>query len=165
LKVAEDYSDELMDEMTRLQDIIDAQGLWDLESKVDMAMDALRCPPADADVTTLSGGEKRRVALCQLLLSEPDLLLLDEPTNHLDAETVAWLEKHLREFKGAVLIVTHDRYFLDNVTGWILELDRGRGIPYEGNYSSWLGQKQKRLEQEGREEAARQRTLSRESEW
>ncbi|MBP0573326.1 ATP-binding cassette domain-containing protein, partial [Mycobacterium tuberculosis] len=163
LKVAEDYSDELMDEMTRLQDIIDAQGLWDLESKVDMAMDALRCPPADADVTTLSGGEKRRVALCQLLLSEPDLLLLDEPTNHLDAETVAWLEKHLREFKGAVLIVTHDRYFLDNVTGWILELDRGRGIPYEGNYSSWLGQKQKRLEQEGREEAARQRTLSRES--
>jgi ATP-binding cassette ChvD family protein len=165
MKVAEDYSDELMEEMTKLQDIIDAQGLWDLESKVEMAMDALRCPPADADVTTLSGGEKRRVALCQLLLSEPDLLLLDEPTNHLDAETVAWLEKHLREFKGAVLIVTHDRYFLDNVTGWILELDRGRGIPYEGNYSSWLVQKQKRLEQEGREDAARQRTLAREQDW
>jgi ATP-binding cassette ChvD family protein len=165
MKVAEDYSDELMEEMTKLQDIIDAQGLWDLDSKVEMAMDALRCPPPDADVTSLSGGERRRVALCQLLLSEPDLLLLDEPTNHLDAETVAWLEKHLREFKGAVLIVTHDRYFLDNVTSWILELDRGRGIPYEGNYSSWLGQKQKRLEQEGREEAARQRTLNRESEW
>jgi ATP-binding cassette ChvD family protein len=165
MKVAEDYSDELMEEMTKLQDIIDAQGLWDLESQVEMAMEALGCPPADADVTSLSGGEKRRVALCQLLLSAPDLLLLDEPTNHLDAETVAWLEKHLREFKGAVLIVTHDRYFLDNVTSWILELDRGRGIPYEGNYSSWLGQKQKRLEQEGREEAARQRTLSRESEW
>jgi ATP-binding cassette ChvD family protein len=165
MKVAEDYSDELMEEMTKLQDIIDAQGLWDLESKVEMAMDALRCPPADSDVTSLSGGEKRRVALCQLLLSEPDLLLLDEPTNHLDAETVAWLEKHLREFKGAVLIVTHDRYFLDNVTGWILELDRGRGIPYQGNYSSWLVQKQKRLEQEGREEVARQRTLAREQDW
>ncbi|MEJ1161523.1 energy-dependent translational throttle protein EttA [Prosthecomicrobium sp. N25] len=165
MKLAEDYSDELMEEMTTLQDQIDAQGLWDLDSKVEMAMDALRCPAPDADVAKLSGGERRRVALCKLLLSEPDLLLLDEPTNHLDAESVAWLEKHLREFKGAVLIVTHDRYFLDNVTGWILELDRGRGIPYQGNYSSWLGQKQKRLEQEGREEESRQRTLAREQEW
>ncbi|MBT9290563.1 energy-dependent translational throttle protein EttA [Prosthecodimorpha staleyi] len=165
MKLAEDYSDELMEEMTTLQDQIDAQGLWDLESKVEMAMEALRCPAPDADVTKLSGGERRRVALCKLLLSEPDLLLLDEPTNHLDAESVAWLEKHLREFKGAVLIVTHDRYFLDNVTSWILELDRGRGIPYQGNYSAWLGQKRKRLEQEGREDEARQRTLAREQEW
>ncbi|WP_407049975.1 energy-dependent translational throttle protein EttA [Methyloraptor flagellatus] len=165
MKLAEDYSDELMEEMTKLQDQIDAQGLWDLDSKVEMAMDALRCPAPDADVTKLSGGERRRVALCQLLLSEPNLLLLDEPTNHLDAESVAWLEKHLRAYPGAVLIVTHDRYFLDNVTSWILELDRGRGIPYEGNYSSWLGQKQKRLEQEGREDEARQRTLAREQEW
>ena len=164
-EIAANYSDETADEMAQLQDQIDAQNLWDLDSQVDQAMDALRCPPDDADVTTLSGGERRRVALCRLLLDQPDLLLLDEPTNHLDAESVNWLEGHLRNYPGAILIVTHDRYFLDNVTGWILELDRGRGIPYEGNYSSWLGQKQKRLEQEGREEAARQRTLSREQEW
>jgi len=151
--------------MTKLQDEIEAKGLWDLDSKVDQAMDALRCPPDDADVTKLSGGERRRVALCQLLLAQPDLLLLDEPTNHLDAESVSWLEGHLRNYPGAILIVTHDRYFLDNVTGWILELDRGRGIPYQGNYSAWLVQKQKRLEQEGREEEARQRTLAREQEW
>jgi len=159
------YSDETADEGAQLQDIIDSQNLWDLESQVEMAMDALRCPPSDADVSVLSGGEKRRVALCKLLLAEPDLLLLDEPTNHLDAETVHWLEKHLRDFKGAVLIITHDRYFLDNVTGWILELDRGSGIPYEGNYSAYLQAKAKRLAQEGREEAARQRALSREQEW
>jgi ATPase subunit of ABC transporter with duplicated ATPase domains len=164
-ELAMNYSDETAEEMTRLQDEIEAKGLWDLDSKVDQAMDALRCPPDDADVTSLSGGERRRVALCRLLLDQPDLLLLDEPTNHLDAESVAWLEGHLRNYPGAILIVTHDRYFLDNVTGWILELDRGRGIPYEGNYSSWLVQKQKRLEQEGREEEARQRTLAREQEW
>jgi ATP-binding cassette ChvD family protein len=164
-EIAANYSDETADEMTTLQDEIDAKGLWDLDSKVDQAMDTLRCPPDDADVDKLSGGEKRRVALCKLLLEQPELLLLDEPTNHLDAETVAWLEGHLRNYPGAILIVTHDRYFLDNVTGWILELDRGRGIPYEGNYSSWLAQKQKRLEQEGREEAAHQRTLAREQEW
>jgi ATP-binding cassette ChvD family protein len=164
-ELATNYSDETADEMTKLQDEIEAQGLWDLDSKVDQAMDALRCPPDDADVTKLSGGERRRVALCRLLLDQPDLLLLDEPTNHLDAESVSWLEGHLRNYPGAILIVTHDRYFLDNVTGWILELDRGRGIPYEGNYSSWLVQKQKRLEQEGREEAAHQRTLAREQEW
>jgi ATP-binding cassette ChvD family protein len=164
-ELAVNYSDETADEMTKLQDEIEAQGLWDLDSKVDQAMDALRCPPDDADVTKLSGGERRRVALCRLLLDQPDLLLLDEPTNHLDAESVSWLEGHLRQYPGAILIVTHDRYFLDNVTGWILELDRGRGIPYEGNYSSWLVQKQKRLEQEGREEAAHQRTLAREQEW
>jgi ATP-binding cassette ChvD family protein len=164
-ELAANYSDETADEMTKLQDEIEANGLWDLDSKVDQAMDALRCPPDDADVRKLSGGERRRVALCQLLLSQPDLLLLDEPTNHLDAESVAWLEGHLRNYPGAILIVTHDRYFLDNVTGWILELDRGRGIPYEGNYSAWLVQKQKRLEQEGREEEARQRTLAREQEW
>ena len=164
-ELAANYSDETADEMTRLQDEIEAKGLWDLDSKVDQAMDALRCPPDDTDVTKLSGGERRRVALCQLLLAQPDLLLLDEPTNHLDAESVAWLEGHLRNYPGAILIVTHDRYFLDNVTGWILELDRGRGIPYEGNYSAWLVQKQKRLEQEGREEEARQRTLAREQEW
>jgi len=163
--LAMNYSDETADEMTKLQDEIEAQGLWDLDSKVDQAMDALRCPADDADVVKLSGGEKRRVALCQLLLSQPEMLLLDEPTNHLDAETVNWLEGHLRTYPGAILIVTHDRYFLDNVTGWILELDRGRGIPYEGNYSSWLQQKQKRLQQEGREEEARQRSLERESEW
>src|SRR3712207_4880773 len=158
-------SNETADEMTRLQDEIDSKNLWDLDSQIDQAMDALRCPPDDAPVETLSGGEKRRVALCRLLLEQPELLLLDEPTNHLDAETVAWLEGHLRNYPGAILIVTHDRYFLDNVTGWILELDRGRGIPYEGNYSSWLGQKQKRLEQEGREEAAHKRTLDAEREW
>jgi len=164
-ELATNYSDETADEMTKLQDEIEAKGLWDLDSKVDQAMDALRCPPDDADVGKLSGGERRRVALCQLLLAQPDLLLLDEPTNHLDAESVAWLEGHLRNYPGAILIVTHDRYFLDNVTGWILELDRGRGIPYEGNYSAWLIQKQKRFEQEGREEEARQRTLAREQEW
>ena len=164
-ELAMNYSDETADEMTRLQDEIEAKGLWDLDSQVEQAMDALGCPPDNSDVTKLSGGEKRRVALCRLLLEKPDLLLLDEPTNHLDAETVNWLEGHLRNYPGAILIVTHDRYFLDNVTGWILELDRGRGIPYEGNYSSWLKQKQKRLEQEGREEAARQRALAEESEW
>src|SRR6202047_4648986 len=164
-ELALNYSDETADEMTRLQDEIEAKGLWDLESQVEQAMDALGCPPDDADVTKLSGGERRRVALCRLLLEKPDLLLLDEPTNHLDAETVNWLEGHLRAYPGAILIVTHDRYFLDNVTSWILELDRGRGIPYEGNYSAWLKQKQKRLEQEGREDASRQRALAEESEW
>ena len=159
------YSDETAEEGAKLQDVIDSQNLWDLDSQVDMAMDALRCPPADADVSKLSGGEKRRVALCKLLLQQPDLLLLDEPTNHLDAETTAWLEKHLREYPGAVLIITHDRYFLDHVTGWILELDRGHGIPYEGNYSAYLEAKAKRLAQEGREEAARQKALTREQEW
>src|SRR5438309_2857101 len=164
-ELAMNYSEETADEMTKLQDEIEAAGLWDLDSKVDQAMDALRCPPDDADVTKLSGGERRRVALCKLLLDQPDLLLLDEPTNHLDAESVSWLEGHLRNYPGAILIVTHDRYFLDNVTGWILELDRGKGIPYEGNYTAWLSQKQKRLAQEGREEEARQRSLAREQEW
>ncbi|ACM27073.1 energy-dependent translational throttle protein EttA [Agrobacterium sp. SHOUNA12C] len=159
------YSDETAEEGAKLQDIIDAQNLWDLESQVEMAMDALRCPPGDADVTNLSGGERRRLALCKLLLSQPDVLLLDEPTNHLDAETIAWLEKHLRAYPGAVLMITHDRYFLDNVTGWILELDRGRGIPYEGNYSSYLLAKAKRMQQEGREEAGRQKAIAREQEW
>jgi ATP-binding cassette ChvD family protein len=159
------YTDETAEEGAKLQDQIDAQNLWDLDSKVEQAMDALRCPPDDWAVDKLSGGEKRRVALCKLLLEKPELLLLDEPTNHLDAETVNWLENHLREYPGAILIVTHDRYFLDNVTGWILELDRGRGIPYEGNYSSWLKQKQKRLEQEGREEASREKAISAEQEW
>jgi ATP-binding cassette ChvD family protein len=164
-EIAANYSDETADEMAKLQDEIDSKNLWELDSQVDLAMDALRCPPDDADVTKLSGGERRRVALCRLLLDQPDLLLLDEPTNHLDAESVNWLEGHLRDYPGAILIVTHDRYFLDNVTGWILELDRGRGIPYQGNYSAWLVGKQKRLEQEGREEAAHQRTLQREQEW
>jgi ATP-binding cassette ChvD family protein len=164
-ELAMNYSDETADEMTKLQDEIEAKGLWDLDSKVDLAMDALRCPADDAEVATLSGGERRRVALCRLLLEQPELLLLDEPTNHLDAESVLWLEGHLRNYPGAILIVTHDRYFLDNVTSWILELDRGRGIPYEGNYSAWLVQKQKRLEQEGREDEAHQRTLAREQEW
>src|SRR5262252_6272430 len=164
-EIASNYSDDTAEEMAKLQDEIDSKNLWDFDSQVDLAMDALRCPPDDADVTKLSGGERRRVALCRLLLDQPDLLLLDEPTNHLDAESVSWLEGHLRQYPGAILIVTHDRYFLDNVTGWILELDRGRGIPYEGNYSAWLEQKQKRLEQEGREEEARQRTLVREREW
>src|SRR3974390_403827 len=164
-ELAMNYSDETADEMAKLQDIIDSQNLWDLDSKVTQAMDALRCPPDDADVAKLSGGERRRVALCRLLLDQPDLLLLDEPTNHLDAENVHWLEGHLLQYPGAILIVTHDRYFLDNVTGWILELDHGRGIPYQGNYTSWLAQKQKRLEQEGREDEARRRTLEREQEW
>ncbi len=159
------YSDETADEATKLQDEIDSKNLWDLDAQVEQAMDALGCPPNDSGIANLSGGEKRRVALCQLLLRQPDLLLLDEPTNHLDAETVQWLEKHLREYPGAILIVTHDRYFLDNVTGWILELDRGRGIPYEGNYSAYLEKKAKRLAQEGREEAARQRALDAEREW
>ncbi len=164
-KLGEDYSDALMEEMTKLQEEIEAQGLWDLESQVDMAMDALRCPPGDQDVQSLSGGEKRRVALCRLLLERPDLLLLDEPTNHLDAESVAWLEHHLKDYPGTIVLVTHDRYFLDHVTGWILELDRGQGIPYKGNYSSWLEQKEKRLGQQGREEESRKRTLARELEW
>ncbi|HKS84372.1 MAG TPA: energy-dependent translational throttle protein EttA [Pseudolabrys sp.] len=164
-ELASNYSDDTADEMAKLQDEIDSRNLWDLDSQVDQAMDALRCPPDDTDVTKLSGGERRRVALCRLLLDQPDLLLLDEPTNHLDAESVNWLEGHLRNYPGAILIVTHDRYFLDNVTGWILELDHGRGIPYQGNYTSWLAQKQKRMEQEAREDEARQRTLAREQEW
>ena len=165
MKMAEEYSDELMEEMTKLQDEIDAEGLWDLDAQVDVAMEALRCPPDDWEVENLSGGEKRRVALCRLLLEKPDMLLLDEPTNHLDAETIAWLQKHLQEYKGAVLLITYDRYFLDAITGWILELDRGRGIPYEGNYSSWMEQKAKRLEQEEREDASKQKVLQRELEW
>ncbi|HEX4158753.1 MAG TPA: energy-dependent translational throttle protein EttA [Rhizomicrobium sp.] len=164
-EIAANYSDETADEMSALQDQIEAQGLWDLDSQVEMAMDSLRCPDPDADVTTLSGGEKRRVALCKLLLEAPDLLILDEPTNHLDAESVAWLEHTLREFKGTVVLVTHDRYFLDNVTGWILELDRGKGIPHEGNYTSFLEIQDKRLLQEGESEQARERTLAREREW
>jgi ATP-binding cassette ChvD family protein len=159
------YSDETAEEGAKLQDVIDAQNLWDLESQVEMAMEALRCPPADAAIDNLSGGEKRRVALCQLLLRQPDLLLLDEPTNHLDAETISWLEKHLRNYPGAVIMVTHDRYFLDNVTGWILELDRGRGIPYEGNYTAYLTAKAKRMEQEGRDDMAQQKALLKEKDW
>jgi ATP-binding cassette ChvD family protein len=164
-ELAMNYSDETADEMAELQDKIDAQNLWDLDAQIDVSMEALRCPPDDADVETLSGGEKRRVALCKLLLEAPAMLLLDEPTNHLDAETIAWLQQHLIEYPGTILIVTHDRYFLDDITGWILELDRGRGIPYEGNYSSWLEQKAKRLSQEAREDKSKQKTLERELEW
>lgn len=164
-ELAMNYSDETADEMAELQDKIDAENLWDLDSQIDVSMEALRCPEDDADVKTLSGGERRRVALCKLLLEAPDMLLLDEPTNHLDAETIAWLQQHLIDYKGTILIVTHDRYFLDDITGWILELDRGRGIPYEGNYSSWLEQKAKRLEQEAREDKSKQKTLERELEW
>ncbi|HET9093998.1 MAG TPA: ATP-binding cassette domain-containing protein, partial [Solirubrobacteraceae bacterium] len=164
-ELAMNYSDETASEFARLQEQIDAADAWNLDTKLDYAMDALRCPPSDADVTTLSGGERRRVALCRLLLSEPDLLLLDEPTNHLDAESVAWLERHLQEYRGTIVAVTHDRYFLDNVAGWILELDRGRGIPYQGNYSGWLEQKEQRLEQEQRKDVARQRAIRDELEW
>ena len=164
-ELAMNYSDETAEEMATLQDEIDSENLWDLDSQIDVAMEALRCPPDEAPVETLSGGERRRVALCKLLLEAPDMLLLDEPTNHLDAETIAWLQKHLIDYKGTILCVTHDRYFLDDITGWILELDRGRGIPYEGNYSSWLEQKAKRLEQEAREDNAKQKTLERELEW
>ncbi len=164
-ELAMNYSDETADEMARLQDEIDAENLWDIDSQVDVALEALRCPPDDANVATLSGGEKRRVALCKLLLEAPDMLLLDEPTNHLDAETIAWLQKHLIEYKGTILCVTHDRYFLDDITSWILELERGRGIPYEGNYSAWLEQKAKRLEQEAREDKAKQKVMEKELEW
>ncbi|MEM8728795.1 MAG: energy-dependent translational throttle protein EttA [Pseudomonadota bacterium] len=164
-ELAMNYSDETADEMAELQDKIDSENLWDLDSQIDVSMEALRCPPDEADVSSLSGGEKRRVALCKLLLEQPEMLLLDEPTNHLDAETIAWLQQHLIDYKGTCLIVTHDRYFLDDITGWILELDRGRGIPYEGNYSSWLEQKAKRLEQEAREDKSRQKTLERELDW
>lgn len=165
MKMAEDYSDELMEEMTALQEQVDAADAWDIDSKIEMAMGALQCPDNDADVSKLSGGEKRRVALCRLLLSKPDMILLDEPTNHLDAESVAWLQHHLEEFPGCVILVTHDRYFLDQVTKWTLELDRGKGIPYEGNYSSWLEQKAKRMKQEERESEGRKRAIDRELEW
>ena len=169
MKLGEEMSpeamDKLLEEQGRLQDRIDAVNAWDIDSQLDLAMDALRCPPADADVTTLSGGERHRVALCRLLLKSPDLLLLDEPTNHLDAESVAWLERFLKEYKGTVVAVTHDRYFLDNAAEWILELDRGEGIPWKGNYSSWLEQKQQRLAQEEKSESKRQKTLARELEW
>lgn len=164
-ELAMNYSDETADEMSELQDKIDAENLWDLDSQIDVSLEALRCPADDADVSSLSGGERRRVALCKLLLEAPEILLLDEPTNHLDAETIAWLQKHLIDYKGTILIVTHDRYFLDDITGWILELDRGHGMPYEGNYSSWLEQKAKRLAQEAREDKSRQKTLERELEW
>src|SRR5687767_1971537 len=164
-EVAANYSDETADEFARLQEEIEAKDAWNLDTVLDSAMDALRLPPGDADVTKLSGGERRRVALCRLLLQAPDLLLLDEPTNHLDAESVAWLERHLEEYEGTVVAVTHDRYFLDNVAGWILELDRGRGIPFQGNYSSWLEQKEARLGVEEKQNTARRRTLQRELEW
>ena len=164
-ELAMNYSDETADEMASLQDIIDAQNLWDLDSQVDVALEALRCPPDEAEVSTLSGGERRRVALCKLLLEAPDMLLLDEPTNHLDAETIAWLQKHLIEYRGTILCVTHDRYFLDDITSWILELERGRGIPWEGNYSSWLEQKAKRMSQDAREDKAKQKVLEKELEW
>ncbi len=164
-QLGEDYSDELMEKMTRLQEQIDAADAWDIDSKIEMAMEALRCPPGDADVARLSGGEIRRAAICQLLLSKPDMILMDEPTNHLDAESVAWLQNYLMNFPGCVILVTHDRYFLDQITKWILELDRGQGIPYEGNYSTWLEKKAKRLAQEAREEEGRQKTLNRELEW
>ena len=164
-ELAMNYSDETADEMAQLQDEIDGQGLWDLDAQVEQAMDALRCPPGETQVKTLSGGERRRVALCRLLLAKPDILLLDEPTNHLDAESVAWLEHHLRDYPGTVIMVTHDRYFLDNITEWTLELDRGAGIPYKGSYSSWLEQKKKRLEVEGKQDEARERTLARELDW
>lgn len=159
------YSDETAEEMGALQDQIDAENLWDLDSQIDVSLEALRCPPDEADVTTLSGGEARRVALCKLLLEAPEMLLLDEPTNHLDAETIAWLQQHLINYKGTILIVTHDRYFLDSITSWILELDRGKGVPWEGNYSSWVEQKAKRLGQESREDKSRQKTLERELDW
>ncbi|MGR3733712.1 energy-dependent translational throttle protein EttA [Pseudophaeobacter sp.] len=165
VEMAENYTDELMEEMTALQDAIDAENLWDLDSQIDISMEALRCPPDDAEIANLSGGEKRRVALCKLLLEAPEMLLLDEPTNHLDAETIAWLQQHLIDYKGTILCVTHDRYFLDDITSWILELDRGKGIPYEGNYSAWLEQKAKRLEQEAREDKSKQQTLQRELDW
>src|SRR5215207_446711 len=164
-ELAANYSEDTADEFARVQERIDAADAWNLDTTMEYAMDALRLPPGDADVTNLSGGERRRVALCRLLLQAPDLLLLDEPTNHLDAESVAWLERHLQDYKGTVVAVTHDRYFLDNVTGWILELDRARGIPWEGNYSSWLDQKQARLAVEEKQESARRRTLARELEW
>src|SRR6201984_2608931 len=158
-KMATDYSDQLLEQMGQLQEQLDHKDAWDLDSQVEQAMDALRCPPPDADVTSLSGGERRRVALCRLLLSQPDLLLLDEPTNHLDAESVQWLEQHLEKYPGTVVAVTHDRYFLDDVAQWILELDRGRRVPYQGNYWGWLEQKRARLEQEARQEVARKRTI------
>ncbi|SMY05902.1 energy-dependent translational throttle protein EttA [Flavimaricola marinus] len=164
-ELAMNYSDETAEEMAKLQDEIDAQNLWDLDSQVDVSMEALRCPPDDSSVTNLSGGERRRVALCRLLLDAPDMLLLDEPTNHLDAETIAWLQNHLIDYPGTILIVTHDRYFLDSITGWILELDRGRGIPYEGNYSSWLEQKAIRMEREAKDDKSKQKTLERELAW
>lgn len=164
-ELAMNYSDDTAEEMARLQDEIDAENLWDLDSQIDVAMEALRCPPDDANVESLSGGERRRVALCQLLLDAPDMLLLDEPTNHLDAESIAWLQQHLIDYKGTILVVTHDRYFLDDITGWILELDRGRGIPYEGNYSSWLEQKAKRAAQEAREDRSKQKAMEKELEW
>ncbi|ACT58065.1 energy-dependent translational throttle protein EttA [Hirschia baltica] len=165
MKMAEEYSDELMEEMTALQEQVDQMDAWDIDSKIEMAMNALCCPPRDALVAPLSGGEKRRVAICQLLLSKPDMLLMDEPTNHLDATTVDWLQNYLMNFPGCVILVTHDRYFLDQITTWMLELDRGQGVPYEGNYSAWIEQKAKRMEQEAREEAGRKRTLNKELEW